>query len=237
MRTLERSEAGDGRWVGWLGPADATIVVVLVPGVGTDLADRDSLELDARRVREHLQLVAARLRTGETVAVVAWLGYDPPDDLLAGLRRRPAAEGAAHLVVDVERWHGVGTRRVVAVGHSYGALVVARAASSGMRADEVVLLGAPGLGADGGELERGVGSPGLWSASSVADPIALLARVGIIHGEDPSGRARPLPTSVDGHGSYLADPVLLDALAAVALGDDRGGTVAPGQQRRSTSAP
>ncbi|MEI2699892.1 MAG: alpha/beta hydrolase [Microthrixaceae bacterium] len=111
MRTLERSEAGDGRWVGWLGPADATIVVVLVPGVGTDLADRDSLELDARRVREHLQLVAARLRTGETVAVVAWLGYDPPDDLLAGLRRRPAAEGAAHLVVDVERWHGVGTRQ------------------------------------------------------------------------------------------------------------------------------
>ncbi|MEI2699893.1 MAG: alpha/beta hydrolase [Microthrixaceae bacterium] len=130
-----------------------------------------------------------------------------------------------------------GRGRVVAVGHSYGALVVARAASSGMRADEVVLLGAPGLGADGGELERGVGSPGLWSASSVADPIALLARVGIIHGEDPSGRARPLPTSADGHGSYLADPVLLDALAAVALGDDRGGTVAPGQQRRSTSAP
>ena len=228
MRTLEHSEVGDGRWVGWVGPEDPTVVVVLVPGVGTDLHDRSSLELQARRVHQHLQLVGARRRTGDTVAVVAWLGYDPPDHVLAGLRRRPAAEGAAHLAADVERWRRAGARRVVAVGHSYGALVVAQAASDGMVADEVVLLGAPGLGVGEYESDRAPGGPGLWSAAAVADPIALLARVGIVHGEDPSTRARPLPTSVDGHGSYLEDPVLLDALATVALGAETGGTVAAG---------
>lgn len=228
VRTLEHSHGGDGRWVGWVGPEDATVVVVLVPGVGTDEGDRASLELDAGRVREHLQLVGERRLSGESVAVVAWLGYDPPDNILSGVRRGPAAEGAARLALDVDRWRVAGARRVVAVGHSYGALVVARAAADGMTADEVVLLGAPGLGAGGAGFDRDGGGPGLWSASAAADPIALLARVGIIHGEDPSARARPLPTSVDGHGAYLEDPVLLDALARLALGDGAGGTVAAG---------
>jgi pimeloyl-ACP methyl ester carboxylesterase len=107
--------------------------------------------------------------------------------------------------------------RVVVVGHSYGGLVAARAEARGMDADELVLLGAPGLGV-GGLRELGL-APGadVWAATARLDPIALVARAGLLHGRDPADVARVLPTSLDGHGAYLRDPVLLDALAVLAL--------------------
>ncbi len=234
VRTLALSHVGDGRWIGWVGPEDATVVVVLIPGVGTDLADRDSLAGDAIRVREHLALVGAREQDADTVAVVSWFGYDPPDNIVAGVGRSPAVDGAERLAADVDRWRLQPGRRVVAVGHSYGALVVSRAAAIGMAADEVVLLGAPGLGADVGR-PGWLAGQGLWSAAADGDPVSALARAGLIHGEDPASVAVALPTSIDGHGSYLRDPVLLDALAEVALRGGTSGTVAAGRSTSSAS--
>ena len=59
----------------------------------------------------------------------------------------------------------------------------------------------------------------LWAAAARFDPISLLARSGLVHGPDPTDVALALPTSLDGHSSYLADPVLLAALAEVVLAD------------------
>jgi hypothetical protein len=39
-----------------------------------------------------------------------------------------------------------------------------------------------------------------------------------VFGGDPVGRVGRLPTTGRGHGAHLADPVLLEALAHVALG-------------------
>lgn len=222
--TVEGSSDGDGRWVGWLGPEDASVVVVVVPGVGNDITDRSALERDARRLHERLVVADQRVRGGHSIATVAWLGYDTPDNVVAGLRRGPANDGAQRLAAHVERWLQQPGRRVVVVGHSYGALVVAEALSLGMQADDAVFLGAPGMGA-GGEVDASAAGTRLWSAASVGDPVSLLARLGVVHGDDPVGRTRLLPTSIDGHSSYLRDPVLIDALASVALRPPRSGTV------------
>jgi pimeloyl-ACP methyl ester carboxylesterase len=219
---------GDGERVVRVGAPEAAVVVVLVPGVGTDPGDRDALDAAARRVWEALAVRAERDGLGQdAVAVVSWLGYDPPDHLIAGLSRSPAALGGRRLAADVAGWRRDGAERIVVVGHSYGALVAARASASGMRADELVVLGAPGLGvADRSSLRLAPGAE-LWAAAARTDVIGLLARLGVVHGPDPTVVASPLPAAGPGHGSYLQDPGLLEALADLALHDPRpAGTVA-----------
>lgn len=226
-RVLWERTAGDGQWVARTGASTAATVVVLVPGVGTTREDRGELSLDAARVWERLAVEAGRSGGGQDdVAVVSWLGYDPPDHLLAGVARRPAELGGASLAAQVATLRAGGARRVVVVGHSYGGLVAVRGAADGMRADEVVLLGAPGSGvADLSALRLPPGAE-LWAAAERLDAVSLLARAGWVHGPDPVPLARRLPTSRTGHGAYLEDPAVLEALASLALHDPRpAGTV------------
>ncbi len=229
VEVLRQSIGGDGRWVARTGAASAAVAVVLVPGVGTTVSDRDELDRDAARVWQELAVAAERAGLGQdAVAVVDWLGYDPPDHVVAGVVRGPAEVGGAQLAVDVSGLRGDGATWVVVVGHSYGGLVAAQASAAGMGADEVVLLGAPGLGAADLAGLRLTPGADLWAAAADHDVIALLARAGVVHGPDPLRLARRLPTSLDGHGAYLRDPVLLAALAELALHDPRpAGTVPP----------
>lgn len=204
---------GDGRIVQRVGPAKAATVVVIVPGVGTDLWDRERLHSDAEHVWRTIAVGTAG--QGTDLAVVSWLGYNPPDSVPAGIQRRPAVEGALQLAADIDQLRAGGAERVVLIGHSYGAVTAARAAAvRGHRSagpDELILLGSPGLPVGFDELHLAPGAR-LWSATATGDPIALVARTGVVHGSDPSVPAQRLPTSLDGHGAYLRDPVLLDAI-------------------------
>ena len=223
---------GDGRLVERLGPADASVVVVLVPGVGTDLADRAAMRRDAGRIRATVAAVHQRDRGDADVAVVSWLGYDPPDHLWGGLRRGPATAGARRLVDDVAALRSSGAARVVVVGHSYGAVLAAIAGADGLDADELVLVGSPGLGVDRVDQLRLRPSARVWAAAAPGDPVVWLARAGLVHGPDPLAVARRLPTSRHGHGAYLDDPVLLGALGTLAAGGDP--TISPGPRRPGT---
>ncbi len=230
---LRSSDGGDGRWVarigtGYGGGSAAAVVVVLVPGVGTTGSDRDELRRDATRVWEDLAIEAERSGVDEhDVAVVSWLGYDPPNSVLAGVARGPARAGGRQLAADVAALRAEGVRRMIVVGHSYGGLVVTRAAAHGLAADELVLLGAPGLGVAHMDALHLAPGEDLWAAASNADPIAAIASLGRVHGPDPVALARRLPTSLAGHGAYLEDPAFLAALATLALHDpDPPGTVA-----------
>ena len=220
MTVLRSSAVGDGRWVGRTGHRSAPVVVLLIPGVGTDVGDRVELRRDAVRTWEQLAIEAERSRVGQDeVAVVSWLGYDPPDNVVAGLARAPARDGARQLVTDVAALRSSGAQRVVVVGHSYGALVATHGSAAGMAADELVLLGAPGLGVAGRDalhLPRGAD---LWAAAATGDLVSAIATPGWLHGPDPVPLARALPTSMWGHGAYLDDPLLLDGLAALTLHD------------------
>jgi pimeloyl-ACP methyl ester carboxylesterase len=215
---LRSSTVGDGRWVARTGAADAAVVVVLVPGVGTTRDDRGALRRDATAVWQELA-VAAGGRSQDSVAVVSWLGYDPPDHVLAGVARGPARAGGRQLARDLHQLRREGAQRLVVVGHSYGAVVGARSAQSGGPVDELVVLGSPGLGVGSVvELRLGPGAD-LWAALAERDPIGLVAATGVVHGPDPRRFARSLPTSLPGHGAYLDDPVLLAALAELSLAD------------------
>jgi hypothetical protein len=158
----------------------ATDVVVWVPGVGTDLLDLDRLTAPLRRLRAAVAAEsAAGGRPGE-VAVVAWLGYDAPDHLGAAALGDAAAAARTGAPALVRTVAGLRTaapdgapRHVTVVGHSYGSLVVGRAAAVGLSADDVVFVGSPGVGvADAAALPAGAR---VWAARTPDDPIRWAA--------------------------------------------------------------
>jgi pimeloyl-ACP methyl ester carboxylesterase len=207
--------AGDGRAAEVFGDlTTATRIAVLVPGVDTTLADFDrGLGGVARRApgvqgRTLFQHLSKRDRD---VAVISWLGYDPPEGVgLAAATEGRARAGAAELAAFVRdllsRRPGVA---VTLIGHSYGSLVVGLAAPRLPEVTDVVTLGAPGIGADHA---ADLGGARVWSALAPADWIRRIPQVrllGLGLGRRPTSAgfgAIPLPTDgVAGHDYYLTE--------------------------------
>ncbi|WFE20754.1 alpha/beta hydrolase [Solwaraspora sp. WMMD937] len=231
-RFLAFDTSGDGTAVEVVGDlATSRRIAVLVPGTDNTLAtfDRglDGVTHRAPAVQARVLYGAAHRREPRT-AVVAWLGYDPPEGFgPAALRWDRAEDGAAALVDFVaDLCRRQPTASVVVVGHSYGALVAGLAAA---RLDgcvtDLVALGAPGMGAPRVD---DLGTPArVWQATAADDWIRRVPAVrlaGFGHGtapSTPSFGARPLPTDgVDGHDGYLqAGSGTLAALAELVAGD------------------
>ncbi len=206
--------AGDGRAIEVVGDlTSARRIVVLVPGVDTTLRDFDRGLGGVARRAPSVQARALRdAIKAPDVAVVAWLGYDPPEGLgLAVIREDRAVAGAEELRRFVSTLSLNAT--VVIVAHSYGTVVMGLAAASGLPCNvtDLVALASPGLGADFTSGAR------LWSATSENDWIRRVPHVSIAgfgHGTIPP-EARPLPTEgVAGHDFYLTpDSSTLRAIA------------------------
>jgi pimeloyl-ACP methyl ester carboxylesterase len=224
-------DAADGTAVEVLGDlATAAHVAVLVPGVDTRLSDFDrGLGGIARRAPAvQARSIYARLRADDPhtrVAVVAWLGYDPPEGTdLDAVREDRARAGAAALAAFVR---GVLAQRpgigVTLIGHSYGAIVVGLAAPRLPAVADLVALGAPGMGT---HRAAELGGARVWSALAPHDWIRRVPQVRLLdlgHGRRPSSPefgARPLPTAgVAGHDYYLVPgSATLSAVADVVLG-------------------
>lgn len=222
---------GDGRAVEVLGDlATADRIVVLVPGVGATLRDFDrGLGGVARRapaVQARALYQAARtVDPGARVAVLAWLGYDAPDGVLAAAGPADAHRGAAALRGTLRLLAGHRpSARVTLVGHSYGALVAGLAAvDAPAQVTDVVTLGGVGAGVD---RAAGLGAGRrVWAAEAPDDWIRRVPPVrlpGLGHGRrpaDPDFGARALPvTGARGHDGYLVPgSATLAAVASVAL--------------------
>jgi alpha/beta hydrolase family protein len=227
-RFLAFDPAGDGTAVEVLGDlTSAARVAVLVPGVNTTLRDFDrGLGGVARRApAAQARALYRQVRAGHPdsrVAVVAWLGYDPPEGIgLDAIRDARARTGAAALTAFVRgllaQRPGIG---VTLIGHSYGALVVGLAAPRLPEVTDLVALGAPGMGAD---RAADLGGARVWAALAPGDWIRRVPQIRVLHlglGRRPAAPAfgaRRLPTAgVDGHDGYLsAGSATLDALAGV----------------------
>jgi len=205
---------GDGRAVEVLGDlAGAERIAVLIPGVDTRLRDFDrglggvsrrAPAVQARALYAELRATAP----GTRVAVVAWLGYDPPEGLsLDSARDLRARTGADELTAFVHTLPAGAA--VTLIGHSYGALVVGLAAPHLPRVADVVALGAPGMGAN---TAAGLGGARVWSALAPADWIRRIPQVRVLGlglGRRPSSPefgATTLPTDgVAGHDYYLVE--------------------------------
>jgi len=186
-------------------------VAVLTPGFGntvrgdlTGVADT----ADALRARSLAALDGAG-RHGESVAAVAWMGYDVPVGLLGVGTPDAARAGGADLA---RFYEGVDASRrtdphLTALGHSYGSLTTGYALQQAVGVDDAVLFGSPGIGTDHVEaLHVPAGHTGIVEASW--DPVADLGWFG----DDPnrldgvtglSARAATLPDGTASAGSML----------------------------------
>ncbi|WBB67474.1 alpha/beta hydrolase [Micromonospora sp. WMMD812] len=228
---------GDGRAVEVRGDlATADRIVVLVPGVGSTLRDFDrglggvarrAPAVQAGELYRALRAAAPHAR----VAVLAWLGYDPPDGVLAAAGPADARCGAVALRALLR---GLAAHRpaasVTLAGHSYGALVVGLAAAGApAQVTDVVTLGGVGVGVD---RAAALGGRRVWAAEAPDDWIRRVPPVrlpGLGHGRrpaDPAFGARTLPVDgVHGHDGYLVPgSATLTALASVVLIGTTDGT-------------
>ncbi|MEV4715087.1 alpha/beta hydrolase [Micromonospora sp. NPDC049374] len=205
---------GDGRAVEVLGDlATADRIAVLVPGVGTRLADFDRGlgGVPQRAPAEQARALHAALRAADPharVAVLAWLGYDPPDGVTTAATPAAGRRGADQLGDHLRTLAGrLPAARITVVGHSYGALVVGLAAMDAPpQVTDVVTLGGVGVGAEHADQ---FGPVRVWAAEAPDDWIRRVPQLrlpGLGHGvrpADDSFGARPLPAASTGHDGYL----------------------------------
>jgi hypothetical protein len=202
--------SGDGRAVEVIGDlAAARRIVVLVPGSDTTLADFDQGYGGVERRAPAVQARTVYAAIGDpSVAVIAWLGYDPPEGLgKAAVREDRARAGAVALtrfldgLAVTNPWSSV-----VLVGHSYGTVVIGLTTFPSTVTD-VVALASPGMGVDSA---ADLGAVRVWAARSEGDWICFVPGVrvlGLGHSTDPTDPAfgaTVLPSDgVAGHDYYL----------------------------------
>jgi Alpha/beta hydrolase len=155
--------AGDGRAAIALGPIDtARHVAIVVPGLEQDVReDLDSIIFNADRLKKTAEEQAFHLSMRESVATVAWIGYDTPN--FAQVTSPEHAErGAVYLRKTIDGLDAAreATRAVATgdgrpaplhltvVGHSYGSLTTGIAVREPTQVDDVAFIGSPGVGAD-----------------------------------------------------------------------------------------
>lgn len=133
---------GQGRFVEVRGDlSQARRVALMVPGMGNSL---DSLrDLTARSE-------AVRKESGPGTAVVTWLRYDSPSNIILAAGKESAYEAAPALRADTVALRldlPPGTP-ITAVGHSYGTVVIGQASLYGARFDRIFFTGSPGVDPD-----------------------------------------------------------------------------------------
>jgi Alpha/beta hydrolase len=188
-RLLSLELNGTGRVVIGLGDVDrADHVAVLVPGMGDDAAH--GVPGTVRRAGE--VLAEAGRQSVQSTAVVAWVGYAAP-----GWRQVPfaatARTGGRMLEEDLTTLAAGRTgdpAHVTLVGHSYGSTVVGAALQSGLRrADDLVLLGSPGVLADD-VASLGLAGRHVYVGEAALDPVADLGAFGRDPGDAAFGATR-----------------------------------------------
>ncbi|AGL14496.1 alpha/beta hydrolase [Actinoplanes sp. N902-109] len=236
---LRLDPGGDGRVVVALGDPDrASAVLTQVPGMTADLtsAGNDLTRTERIAVRAH------ELAPAQSVSTIMWLGYDAPDHLGEAASGSRAVAGARELrrfQEGLRATHLGPPGRQTVLGHSYGSLVVGRAAAAPGLADSVIFVGSPGVGVDHVN-QLAVPADEVWAMTARHDVIqwvvsprravgALIAGPlagsgdALFFGADPAGPAfgaRTVASQPDaGHlGYWDKGRPALDALAAITLG-------------------
>jgi len=166
---LLRLDLGEeGRVVLALGDPDrAANVVTHVPGMTAELARFDGELSRAERVADR----ATELSPAASTSAVLWVDYDAPDFVDEAASARRAEAGAPRLRRFQDGLRAGSPARQTVIGHSYGSLVVGKAAAGGFTADNVVFVGSPGVGVDSARDLTGR----VWATTSRSDIIQYAA--------------------------------------------------------------
>ncbi|MEW1863619.1 alpha/beta hydrolase [Streptomyces sp. NPDC088194] len=151
-------------------PDKAANTAVYVPGTG---AHGSSGDMD----RSLTLFNSANTQKPGSTASVYWLGYDAPGWSVPGPASQSFADnGAPKLTAFVRSLQAdhSGPGHLTVVGHSYGTTLVGDAcAHFGMRPDDVVLVGSPGVTA-GKASQLGIGSDHVWASKKKFDPVPAI---------------------------------------------------------------
>jgi hypothetical protein len=228
-RFLSFDPRGTGQAVEVIGDLrHAGRVAILVPGADTTLSTFDS-----RPQRPYstpgggaraLLAQARGIQHDPDLAVIAWLGYDPPAVTSAGVMTDLRADtGAARLRRLVDDVHGLDpSADLTLLCHSYGSVVCGEALK-GLPVDNVAAFGSPGMQASNvGALDT---RAGVWTARGSRDWTQFVPHVRVLgfgFGTDPVSPAfgaHVFAAGPVGHSDYLRPGSLsLRNLALIALG-------------------
>lgn len=204
---------GDGQPLAAVGVGDvggADHLGIFTPGNGT------TVQGDLSRYTTDVQNLADKARdaTDDSVAMVAWLGYEAPQmisegfdsSLLSARRAELGAQSLASFSGGLHHSH-TGDPHLTLVGHSYGSTTSGIAAENGLsRADDLVVFGSPGAGSG----TKVMGKDHLFSLTASEDPISPISVIprgpwgGPLDGFlDLETDTRDGFTGFNGHSGYL----------------------------------
>ena len=203
---------GDGRIAISMGDMDqAEHVAFAVPGLGTEVP---AISPGARVPNIYNE---SRWASGDSVAVVEWIGYDAPSGSITGgdtvgvINQDLARSGAQLLAADVAAFNDSrlgDDAHVTVIGNSYGSTTSLIAADEfGLQADDLVVTGSPGAGHadDAGDLTTG--RDHTWVGSNSRDAVTALGRTGWTDPSEVLGEAvdARLPLDIELMGNDPAE--------------------------------
>ncbi|MEU3710417.1 alpha/beta hydrolase [Streptomyces catenulae] len=162
---------GQGRAILSYGnPDTADNVAAYVPGFSTTLESVGGEDGD----RAQQVWNSSGDAGGRKTASIVWLGYDAPQSIEVaadGPGKRGGADFGTFLE-GVQATHQGEKPHVTAIGHSYGSFAVGQGAQrpGGIPADDIILVGSPGTGAQKAE-DLGVGKGHVWVGAAENDPV------------------------------------------------------------------
>lgn len=176
------ADGGQGRAAICLGnPDTANNTTVIVPGTGSSV--HDGWLADGHDDAIHVYDQAKLADPNRSTAVLMWMGYDAPDSFTDPRIANPtlARQGGDLLAADVNGLAAthLGTSHVTVMGHSYGSTTVADAcAGSGMKVNDVVLIGCPGTDLAHSAADFHVNGGQVYVGAASTDPVARLGMGG-----------------------------------------------------------
>lgn len=231
---------GNGKLIEVVGDlSTARRIAILVPGVDTTLATFDTGLGGVLRRAPAWQARQLATAAGPGTAVVAWLGYDTPENARDQIRSERAEAGAQALSSFVAGLVAQCPHATIAlIGYSYGTVVLGHAAPGLPAAvTDLVAIGSPGMDvfrAD--QLHTGAR---VWAGSDPGDwtlAIPDLRLLGAGHGTNPTRYgfgARPLDVhdAVGHDGYFVPGTTALASIARVVSGANGGTAPEPNTAR------
>jgi hypothetical protein len=235
---LTYDSAGDGRFAVALGNPDVAVdTAVVVPGTGHDVRNEPTGSFSpVTQDGMHLYDQITAQTDTYTHSVIVWMGTDMPNDIPEASNGTfgDSEHGAARLHDDVAGYQAAhveatgGDGHTTVVGHSYGSYVAGQAAERGMRVDDMVFIGSPGVGTlsvDG----LGMPSEHVWAGAAEGlwwddgDVVSDLGRFGPSPTRDYFGATVFDTSDSIGHSQYYGEgSQSLRNIGRIATGDYDG---------------
>ncbi|MFD7326757.1 alpha/beta hydrolase [Streptomyces sp. NPDC059875] len=184
MLLLGIGDQGNGRAIVAYGNPDISKnVSAYVPGLGTKL----DAEFAGGTVKRAYDTATGAQKIDPSSASIVWLGYDAPQDIDV-MTKDDAQRGAPaynSFMAGISATNQFGSdAHVTAIGHSYGSLTVGQATQQpgGIPgADDIILVGSPGVGVDRAE-DLGVGKQHVYVGAADNDIVTKLPSEGSVRG-------------------------------------------------------